>query len=267
LTNSIPIFGISQSALSNADMASDLNMASDAGFTHVAPLDQMVHRTGLNETISFLRDRALIVSSYHTGLMVVEMPDADADAKLRHEIETAAALGAPVIVVCPGSAGDLSSYEAEVVLTTRLQKVGPLARDLGVTIGIEPLHPFLHASCFVHTLRDTARIAAQVESCGVVVDLVHLYWDRQFLDDIAQYFGAICLVHLANLESNALKERRWRRGALDDETVPVAALVRAIHKAGYRGSYENEIICRQSAAESRDAAAASRVWFERLWST
>jgi sugar phosphate isomerase/epimerase len=72
---------------------------------------------------------------------------------------------------------------------------------------------------------------------------------------------------LANLDRTALQEKRWKRGALDGETVPVAALVRALHEAGYRGAYENEIICQKSATESRDAATASRLWFERLWST
>ena len=261
----MPDFGISQSVLCNTDMASDLDIACEAGFMHFAPLDQMVHRTRLAETIRLLRARPLTVSSYHTGLMVAEMLEAEADARLRQEIEAAAALGAPVLVVCPGSAGALSSYDAETVLITRLQKVGRLARELGVVTGIEPLHPFLHASSFVHTLRDTARIAAQVESCGVVLDVTHLYWDRQLLDDIAEHIDAICLVHLANLDQQALQERRWQRGALDGDIVPVAALVSAIHNAGYRGAYENEIIARQSVDDSRDAAAASRIWFERLW--
>jgi sugar phosphate isomerase/epimerase len=263
--NAPPIFAVSQSVLCNADMASDLDMACEAGFSHVAPLDQMVNRTGVAETTRLLRDRSLTVSSYHTGLMVAETTDTQADARLRQEIETAAALGAPVIVVCPGSAGGMSSLAAEAVLTERLQKVGRFACELGVVIGIEPLHPFLHASSFVHTLRDAARIAAQVESCGVVVDLVHLYWDRWFQDDIARHAGAICLVHLANLDSTAMQERRWRRGALDGDEVPVAPLVRALHETGYPGAYENEIICQKSATESRDAAKASRVWFERLW--
>jgi sugar phosphate isomerase/epimerase len=265
LTSSIPIFGISQSVLANLDMASDLDIACNAGFSHFAPLDQMVHRIGVNETIALLGERPLTISSYHTGLMVVEMSEAEADARLRQEIETAAALGAPVIVVCSGSAGALTSNDAEAVLSTRLQRVGPLARELGVVIGIEPLHPLLHASSFLHSLRDTARIAAQVESCGVIVDLVHLYWDRQFLDDIAAHIDVICLVHLANLDSIAMQERRWQRGALDGDVVPVAALVRAIHQAGYRGAYENEILGRQSEAECKNAAIASRIWFEQLW--
>jgi sugar phosphate isomerase/epimerase len=263
--STIPPFGISQSVLFNADMASDMGIACEAGFSHFAPLDQMVHRTGVADTIRLLRERPLTVSSYHTGLMVVAMTEAEANAKLCQEIETAAALGAPVIVVCPGSAGALSSYDAEAVLTERLQKVGRLARNLNVVIGIEPLHPFLHASSFIHTLRDTARIATQVESCGAIFDVTHLYWDRQCLDDIVEHIDAVCLVHLANLDKTALQEKRWQRGALDGEIVPVAALVSAIHNAGYRGLYENEVIVSQSAVDCRDAATASRIWFERLW--
>jgi hypothetical protein len=78
----MPDFSISQSVLCNADMASDLDMACDAGFSHFAPLDQMVHRTRLAETIRLLRARPLTVSSYHTGLMVAEMLEAEADARL-----------------------------------------------------------------------------------------------------------------------------------------------------------------------------------------
>lgn len=260
-----PIFGVSQSVLFNADMASDLDTALESGFTHIALLDQMVHRTGLGETLRLLRERPLAVSSYHTGLMIVEMAEAEADARLREEIAIAEALGAPAMVVCPGYGGNRSAYAAEAVLTERLQRVGPLARRSGVVIGIEPLHPFLHASSFLHTVRDTARIAAQVESCGVIADLVHLYWDRQFLDDIFRHIDAVCMVHLANLDKAAMQERRWRRAALDGDVVPVAKLVHAFQEAGYCGNYENEIICRQSATESRDAAAASRIWFEGLW--
>jgi sugar phosphate isomerase/epimerase len=256
---------LSQSMLDNISMAADLDMVCESG-THALGLYRpMVEAAGATETVRLLRERGLGVSSIHLGLKVMEWDDEQADHALRQGLRLAAAVGAPVAPVSPGSRGSLSALLADEIYIRRLSRVAPLARELGVTMTIEPVHPFLHGVGYIHTIRHAARIAERVENCGIIVDVAHIYWDGDLEEDIPRHCDKIALVQIANLDPQALAARRWGRALLDQGAVPIADIVHWIDAAGYRGAYESEILLELPHDECIAAARSSRLWFETIW--
>jgi len=256
---------LSQSMLDNVSMAADLDMAKESGAHAVALYAPMVRQTGAEETVRLLRERDLSVTSIHLGLKVMEADDATADAALRDGLELAAAVGAPIAPVSSGFGGDRKAAEADAIYIRRLARVAPLAKTLGVTMGVEPIHPVLHLAGFVHTIRHAARIAAHVENCGIIVDVVHLYWDADFEADVQAHADKLCLVQIADLDKTALAERRWGRTLPGEGVVPIADMVRTMDAAGYCGDYESELLLRLPHHTCIEAARASRLWFEQVW--
>ena len=256
---------LSQSMLDHDTMAADLDMAKESGAHALGLYSPMVRQVGPKEAVRLLRERDLGVTSIHLGLKVMEMDDEGADAALRESLELAAAVGSPIAPVSAGSSGDRTTAEADATYTRRLARVAPLAKDLGVTMGIEPIHPFLHTAGFVHTIRHAARIASQMENCGIIVDVAHLYWDGDFEADLRAHGDMVCLVQIADLDRQALAERRWGRAQLGAGVVPIARMVCALDAAGFGGAYESELLLRLPHDASIEAARASRLWFEQMW--
>ncbi len=225
----------------------------------------MVEAAGPAETVAMLRERGLGVSSIHLGLKVMETDDEQADQALRRALRLAASVGAPVAPVSPGSCGSLSAQQADEVYVRRLARVAPLARELGVTMAIEPVHPFLHGIGYIHTIRHAARITERVENCGIIIDVAHIYWDGDLEEDIRRHCDKVALVQVANLDPQALAARRWGRALLDRGVVPIAGIVRMIDASGYRGAYESEILLELPHDQCIAAARDSRLWFETIW--
>jgi sugar phosphate isomerase/epimerase len=257
-------FSVCQSVLCNADMRSDLDMVVEAGTRAVAVHGRMLRSAGVAQTIEALQARSLAVSSYQPGLRILEMTDKDADIALRADLSAAAAIGAPVMIVSTGPAASRSSLEADDCLVDRLNRVAPLAAELGVVMGLEPVHPFLDRAAYIHTLRHVGELVRRTRNVGIALDVVHVYWDRFLLDDISALIEAICVIHLGNLSQVALTERRWGRAAVVDGVVPVEAILRAVHLAGYRGYVEDETLIPAERVQCIEGVRRTREWFEAL---
>jgi sugar phosphate isomerase/epimerase len=262
-----PIFSVSQSVLRGADMAGDLDRVLAAGETMVAPMGAAVRATGLEAAARLIRERGLAMSSYHAGLRLLDVDEAEAERQAAAAIREAAALGAPLVVVNPGGRGERSFAEADAAYIARLRRVSGLARELGVGLLFEPLHPILAPVGYMHSLRHAAEVAAAVDGCRVVVDTVHLYWDRQVFDDIKAHVGRIGVVQLGQLDGQALADKRWVRAPLPDGPVPMADLIRALHAAGFRGPYEHEnLMPGELPADERVRIVRQEAqWFRDLW--
>ncbi|MCU1362941.1 MAG: Xylose isomerase domain protein barrel [Acidimicrobiaceae bacterium] len=258
-------FGVMQNVLCNTDMASDLDIVVEAGVTAVGVRGDIMQRAGVSETIRLMSERSLIASSYLPSVRLLDFSEAATVDVLRNSLTVAAALQAPTMLIVTGPLGDLPMSQAEDQFVSKLNRVASLAVKLGVRLAIEPVHPLLRGISYVHTLRHAADLASRISGCGVVLDVVHTYWDRYIYEDISAYASSVCTVHLSNVDRSALEQRRLQRAPLDKGVIPVEEMIRALHDAGYRGFYENEVLVRTERAACIEAVRSAREWFDALW--
>ena len=262
-----PTLSISQSVMRGRDMAEDLDLVVEAGEAKVALMGASLRAIGPDAAARLMRERGLTSSSYHAGLRILDLDDEAADQAIRTAITHAAAVGAASVAVSAGGADGRKPSEADKIYVARLRRASPLARELGVRFGVEPLHPVLCENGYIHSLRHGAEVAAQIEDCQVILDTVHLYWDRELYADIARHAGCIGIIQLGQLSRPDLVEKRWARAPLSDGPVPVGDILHAIHAAGYRGDYEHENLLagEMTRAARVESLRADAQWFRELW--
>jgi sugar phosphate isomerase/epimerase len=117
----------------------------------------------------------------------------------------------------------------------------------------------------VHTLEHGLALAGGIEGAGVVLDVGHVWWERDLDRLINDHIDDIGLVQVTNIDRAALVEVRYDRAPLaTGGDVPVASIVATLEAAGYRGWYEDETIARIPRDERLAVLVASREWFESL---
>jgi sugar phosphate isomerase/epimerase len=262
-----PLLSISQSIMRGKDMADDLDRLIEASGKMTALMGASLRPVGPETAARLMKERGLRSSSYHAGLRILELDDAAADQAIRTAILHGVAVGAPVVAVSGGRAGERKSAEADQVYIERLRRAAPLARERGVQLGIEPLHPLLCELGHIHTLRHGAEVASCVEGCCVILDTAQLFWDRELYSDIELYVGYIGLIQLGQLSRPDLAEKRWARAPFHDGAVPMEDIIRALHTAGYRGAYEHENLLPGELSRAARIASikADAQWFRELW--
>jgi sugar phosphate isomerase/epimerase len=263
----MPSLSISQSIMRGRDIVDDLDRLIEAGGKMTALMGASLRPVGPETAARLMKERGLRSSSYHAGLRILELDDAAANQAIRTAILDGAAVGAPVVAVSAGRAGERKSTEADQVYVERLRRAAPLARELGVRLGIEPLHPLLCELGYIHNLRHGAEVASRVEGCCIVLDTAQLFWDRELYTDIERHVGYIGLIQLGQLSRPDLAEKRWVRAPFYDGAVPMEDIIRALHAAGYRGAYEHENLLpgEMSRAARIASIKADAQWFRELW--
>ena len=134
-----------------------------AGVAGVAPWRDQVALTGLDRTAALIRDHGLTVTGLCRGGM---FPAADAARRRaaiddnRRAIDEAAALNAQCLVIVSGGLpeGSKDIAGARAMVAEGLAAILPWAREAGVPLAIEPLHPMYAADrCCVKRARPGAR--------------------------------------------------------------------------------------------------------------
>jgi sugar phosphate isomerase/epimerase len=254
--------------MGGTSLAKDLALIIEAGATMVAVMGASFRATGAEEAARLIRDSGLAVSSFHGGLRILDITDeAEADAVIGAAIRDAATAGSPHVAVSAGPLGGRTYAQADEVYVARLSRAAPLARKLGVALGIEPVHPLLCAHGYIHTLRHGAEVVSRIEGASIVLDTAHVFWDRDCYADIARHVGLIGMVQLGQLSGPGLVQRRWVRAPFSEGAIPMADILHAVHEAGYRGVYEHENIMEADVPPDVRVATvkADSAWFASLW--
>ncbi|MDR3471194.1 MAG: sugar phosphate isomerase/epimerase [Devosia sp.] len=224
------------------------------GITAISPWRDQVAAIGLDEAVRIVRANGLRVTGLCRGGM---FPAEDPEGRRkniddnRRAIDEAAALGADCLVLVvgglPGASKDLPG--ARKMVADGLAAVLPHAREAGVPLAIEPLHPMYAADrACVNTIDQALDLCAVLgEGVGVAIDVYHVWWDPGLAAAIARAgrMEAILAHHVCDWlvpTTDLLLDR----GMMGDGVIDLRAIRAMIEAAGYVGPQEVEIFSRDN---------------------
>jgi sugar phosphate isomerase/epimerase len=231
-----------------------------------------LQETGVEEAARLVRAAGLQVTSLCRGGFFTHLdPDARAAAieDTRLALDEAAAVGAPTLVLVSGGlpAGSRDLAGARQMVADALGELAPRAAEVGVRLGIEPLHPMFCADrCVISSLGEALDLAEQfpADQVGVVIDSYHVWWDAALPEQVARAGagGRIAAFQLCDWVVPLPSDVLMGRGHLGDGSIDFHTLTRQVLAAGYTGFVEVEIFNEAVwAAPPAETAARVRATF------
>lgn len=224
----------------------DVANIAAAGIPAIGVWREKLSDFGEEKGIELLAESGLAVSSLlwaggFTGSDGRSFRDSIDDAV--EAIHLTAEMHAPCLVVYSGARAGHTHNHARRLVREALTEVLPLASELGVTLGIEPMHPNCAAEwTFLTTLDDTLLLMDDVghPNLKLTFDTYHLGQDETVLELIRKLAGRIAIVHLG--DSREPPQREQNRARLGEGTLPLRAIIAALTAAGYQGDYDVELM-------------------------
>ena len=251
MTDSAPLADVSrlsfnQATAERASLAEVVESCARHDVPYISIWRHKLKETGLDAAVRLVRDAGVRVSSVCRGGMFPASTSAERAERIednRRAIDESAALGAQVLVLVCGAAPDRDIAGARAMVADGIAAIAPYARERGVRLGIEPLHPAFAAerSC-ITTMREARLSAERFESAnvGVVVDVYHVWWDPERSAEIAALGERIAGYHVNDWlvpATNVL----MNRGMMGDGVIELRRIRHEVEHAGYRGPIEVEI--------------------------
>jgi sugar phosphate isomerase/epimerase len=218
-----------------------------AGLGWIAPWRDRVAEAGLRKSARAIRDAGLGVSSLCRGGWFDAADEAGRQVRMednRRAVEEAAELGALCLVlVCgPAAGGDLAAARSHVA--DAIVALAGYARECGVALAVEPLHPmYCGDRSVVVTLAQALQLAEAAgppDRAGVTIDAYHVWWDPELMAGIQACRGRILGFHVCDWLVPT-PDMLNGRGMMGDGVIELRTLRRAVDAAGYEGPIEVEI--------------------------
>jgi len=210
------------------------------GVSSIALWRHKIQEAGLDACVRNVNDAQLHVSSVCRGGMFPAPTEADRKKNIEDNFraaDEAAALHADSLVMV---------VAARQMVSEGLGVLVPYARQLGVRIGLEPLHPMYAADRSVlSTIGQALQLASPygTNEVGIILDTFHIWWDPQVAELIAQSAGRIYGFHVSDWLV-PLPDVLLGRGLMGDGVIDNRKLRLLVEQAGYMGPIEVEIFNR-----------------------
>lgn len=160
-------------------------------------------------------------------------------------IEQSAAVGAPSIVLVCGADGGQSLEKSREQIAEGILRILPAAKNAGIKLSIEPLHPMYAADrSAINTLRQANEMAEMISSAwvGVAVDVYHLWWDPDLKAEIQRCaaHNHLFAFHVCdwNVQTTDFLNDR---GLMGDGCINVPEIRSWVEDAGFNGYNEVEV--------------------------
>jgi sugar phosphate isomerase/epimerase len=229
------------------------------GVRAVSPWRDQVAGVGLDRAVKAVKDAGLDLSGYCRGGMFV------ADAAHRQEarddnrraVDEAKALGAPCLVLVvgglpqfsrPGSAPSKNLAEAHKMVEEEIAVLLDYARQAGMPLALEPLHPMYAADrACVNTMRQALDICDRLDpvksgALGLAVDVYHVYWDFELAGQIARAGRARILAFHVCDWLVPTRDLLLDRGMMGDGVADIPAIRALVEAQGFNGYVEVELL-------------------------
>jgi sugar phosphate isomerase/epimerase len=233
-----------------------LDACARHGIRAVSPWRDQVAAAGLDATARALKAHGLELSGYCRGGLFTS-PNAR-DDNLR-ALDEACTLSAPCLVLVvgglPGALGGRADHKdiaaAREAVRDGISWLLQAARERGMPLAIEPLHPMYAADrACINTLEHALDLCDEFDpqrsgALGVAVDLYHVWWDPKLESQIARAGRERLLaLHVCDwlVPTTDLLEDR---GMMGDGVIDIRRVRGWVEAAGYAGYAEVEIFSRR----------------------
>jgi len=219
------------------------------GITTISPWRDQVHGVGLSEAARIVEQNGIRLSGHCRGGF---FPASDEQGRRnaiednKRAVDEAAAMRADCLVLVVGGlpAGSKDMAGARQMVEDGMAELLPYARQMGVPLAIEPLHPFYAAdrACF-NTLKQSLDLCDRLGAgTGVAIDVYHVWWDPDLEEQVARAGrnGQILAHHICDWLVPT-KDPLNDRGMMGDGVIDLKGFRRMIEKAGFFGPQEVEI--------------------------
>ncbi|MDI3404306.1 sugar phosphate isomerase/epimerase family protein [Streptomyces cavernicola] len=244
-------FSINQMTVKQLALPELASACGELGITGVGLWREPVAEYGLEATAKLMRDSGLTVTTLcRGGFLTAIDPHARVRAldDNRRAVDEAAILGTDTLVLVSGGLppGSRDLHGARERIAEALSELGPYARERGVRLAVEPLHPMFAADrCVVSTLTQALDLAERfpADEVGVCVDTYHLWWDDRAPAEVARagVGGRLYAYQLADWTTPLPAGVLNGRGQLGDGAVDFGQWHECVTAAGYTGPVEVEL--------------------------
>jgi sugar phosphate isomerase/epimerase len=235
-----------------------IDRIASAGFGGIAPWRHEVEKANVAEIARQVKALDLTVTGYCRSTYLPAATHAQFVANVdesKAALRDAATLGARCFVMVvgglPEGSRDLNGAREQVA--DGIAQLLETAREYGVPLALEPLHPMYAADrAVLNTLARALDICDALDPersgfLGVAVDVYHCWWDPALQASIsaAGLNDRILAYHVCDW----LRETRdmlLDRGMMGDGVVDLAAVRENIERAGYEGLIEVEIFSKEN---------------------
>ena len=174
----------------------------------------------------------------------------------RRAIREAAALGAPLVVLVPGAVPGQALAESRKQIAEGIAAVLPLAEELGVRLGIEPLHPmYADDRSALNTMASANALCDLLDHplVGIAADAYHIWWDPDLAEQIAiaGEKGRLFAFHICDWltpPTDLLNDR----GLMGEGCIDLPGMRAMVEAAGFDGFHEVEIFSNRWWAADQD---------------
>lgn len=240
---------LNQRTIANWSLREAIDGCVAAGVPALGVWREQLAEAGLDNAVGWLNDAGLRVSSLCRGGFFTASDPAlvkQTHSDNRRAIDEAAAIGAHTLVLVAGGlpAGDRDLATARARAVNALGALVPYAREAGVRLGIEPMHPIYAADRGVISTLGQALDLAEAfpaSEVGAVVDTFHLWWDPEIDQQLLRAGERIQSYQVGDWITPLPADSLLARGMMGDGHVDFESFTAAVTRAGYQGDVEVEI--------------------------
>jgi sugar phosphate isomerase/epimerase len=268
LSNDRALISVNSMTVKSWSLEQLLDGCARAGISAISPWRDIVQACGAERAGKLIRAQGMTVTGLCRGGMFPAADEAGRRAALddnRRAIDEAAAIGAQCLILVvgglPQGSRDLAGARNQV--RDGLAGLLPHARQAGVPLAIEPLHPMFAADrACVNTLAQANDLCEQLgDGAGVAVDTYHVWWDPELAREVARA-GRNILAYHVNDWLVPTTDLLLDRGMMGDGVIDLRAIRAMVEAAGYRGHCEVEILSANNWWK-RDPDEVLRICIER----
>jgi sugar phosphate isomerase/epimerase len=240
------------------DLIEIIEACARHGIRAIDPWRDQVAEVGLDRAARAVRDAGLELSGYCRGGMFTSDPTQRLAVRddNRRAVDEAKALGASCVVLVvgglpqysrPGSLASKDIGQARAQVDDAIAEMLAYARQAGMPLAIEPLHPAYAADrACVNTTKQALDICDRIDpqrsgELGVALDVYHIWWDPEVLGQIARAGkDRILAFHVCDWMVPT-RDILNDRGMMGDGVIEIKRLRAAVEAQGFAGYSEIEI--------------------------